>query len=100
MPNGQKQNGAMPMLGRFSEIVLSPLLARGLLALAILEALASPFAGPKWAAYAIATGIASLGVTSQLSSISLSWCWFHLAGLRGQVEQRNEEVRQPKVVVQ
>ena len=83
------QNENMPLLGRFNQVLLSPFLARGLLAVAILEALAAPFLGIRWALCAIATGIASLGVTSQLSSIALSWVWQYLRALQNQAGQRD-----------
>jgi len=83
-------NEKMPMLWRGWQIIVSPELARILLAIASVEAIVSPFAGIKCALCAIATGTASLGITSQLSSVALSWIWHHLAALRG---ERNEVVQ-------
>jgi hypothetical protein len=95
--NETNTNG-MPLLGRFNPVLVSAELARILLAIACVEALVSPFAGIKCALCAAATALCSIAVTSQLSSISLSWCWFHLAGLRGQVEQHEEGIHIPAVI--
>jgi hypothetical protein len=96
----QTINEKMPLLDRFSQLVVSPELARILLALATLEALMAPFVGIRWAAYAAATALCSIGVTSQLSSIALSWIWNNLGALCGQVGKLHDEERTspPKVV--
>ena len=82
------ENQNMPLLGKFSQIVLSPHLARGLLVVAILEALVAPFIGPRWALYGLATAACSLGVTSQLTSIGISWTWHYVRELSGQLGAR------------
>jgi hypothetical protein len=96
----QSINEKMPMLWRGWQIIASPELARILLAIAVVEAIASPFAGIKCAVCAGATALCSLAITSHASSICLSWVWHHLAALREEVGERNEGIRQPKVVVQ
>jgi len=98
----ETNTNGMPLLDRFSQLVVSPILARLLLAVAIAQALMAPFVGVKLALYAIATGIASIGVTSQLSSIALSWIWNNLGALCGQIgklhDEESRQYQQPKVI--
>jgi len=96
----QTINEKMPLLDRFSQLVVSPELARILLALATLEALMAPFVGIRWAAYSAATALCSIGVTSQLSSIALSWIWNNLGALCGQVGKLHNEETHPPAVIQ
>jgi hypothetical protein len=92
----------VPMLAPVWQIVVSPELARILLAIAVVQAIVAPFLGIRWAAYSIATALCSVAVSSQLGSIALSWVWHHVAALRGQIGKlHDEESRQyqpPRVI--